>query len=114
MKLDNLSEPNCVLCQLVAGKLPSHKVLETDDFLVIHDKYPRAKIHVLVIDKKHRVKKDTVFGKYQKEGYWDKVFKVASQVIKKLGLDKTGYRIEVLGAGLNHFEHEHVHIMSGF
>jgi len=114
MSQGSLYQPNCIICQLVQGQLPSRKVLETEEFLVIYDKYPRAKIHLLVIDKKHRVKKDTVFGKYKKEGYWDKVFEVVSQTIKKLGLDKTGYRIEILGAGLNHFEHEHVHIMSGF
>ncbi|NOY15284.1 MAG: HIT domain-containing protein [bacterium] len=113
MNQDNFYQPDCILCQLVKGQLPSKKVVETDEFLAIHDKYPRARIDVLIIDKKHRVKKDTVFGRYKGDGYWDKVFEAVSLVIKKMGLDKAGYKIVILGAGLNHFEHEHIHVMSG-
>ena len=106
-------QPDCVLCQLVAGRLPMKKVLETNEFLVIYDKNPRAPIHLLVIDKKHRLKKDTLTGRYFKENYWDKMFAVADQAVKKLGLDKKGYRLEILAGGLEHYPHEHLHILAG-
>jgi len=35
------------------------------------------------------------------------------QVVKHLGLDKTGYKLVNNGAGYNHFEHEHVHVLGG-
>ena len=107
--------PNCVLCQLVTGQLPYKKVLESDEFLAIYDKYPRAPIHVLIIDKKHREKKDTLLtGKYNSQHYWDNFFTFVAKVIKHLHLDQKGFKIEILGAGYNHFEHEHVHVLSGF
>lgn len=103
----------CLFCDIVSKKAPSAIVLETDGFLVIKNKYPVAPVHVLVLDKKHKEKKDTLSGKYIKENYWDEMFKAIYQTIQKLGLDKTGYKLVNNGAGYNHFEHEHFHIMGG-
>jgi len=104
-------DPDCLFCQIVKGEAPSEKILETDEFLVIKNKYPVAPVHVLVLDKQHRVKKDTISGKYI--GYWDKLFGTVFDTIRKLGLDKTGYKLVNNGAGYNHFEHEHIHILGG-
>jgi len=102
---------DCLFCQIVAGKEPSEKVLETDEFLVIKNKFPVAPVHVLVLDKKHREKSETISG--QHEGYWDQLMAAADKAIKHLGLDKTGYKLVNNGAGYNHFEHEHLHILGG-
>ena len=101
----------CLFCQIVAGKEPSEKVLETDGFLVINNKFPLAPIHVLVLDKKHQEKPETISGQY--EGYWDKMMAAVYKTIRHLGLDKTGYKLVNNGAGYNHFEHEHMHILGG-
>lgn len=102
---------NCLFCKIVAGKEPSVRVLETDEFLVIKNKFPVAPVHVLVLDKKHREKKDTLESKY--EGYWGGMMEAVYLSIKRLGLDKTGYKIINNGAGYNHFEHEHMHVLGG-
>jgi len=57
-----MKDPNCLFCKIVAGEEPCQKVLETDDFLVIKNKYPKAPVHVLVIDKEHHEKKDVSSG----------------------------------------------------
>ena len=110
----------CLFCKIVAGEEPSQKVFETDDFLVIRNKYPAAPVHVLVLDKKHREKKDTISGVFSKSpnNYWDKMFSAISGTITKLGLNKigsgnSGYKLVDNGAGYNHFEHEHFHILGG-
>jgi len=103
----------CLLCKIVSGTEPSEKVLEHGEFLVIKNKYPNAPIHVLVIDKKHREKSDTISGVYKNENYWDSFFEVIYLAILQLGLDETGYKLGSNGAGYNHFEHEHFHIMGG-
>lgn len=110
-----MKDPNCLFCKIVAGEEPSQKVFETEEFLVINNKYPKAPIHVLVLDKKHREKKDTISGTYSKspDNYWDKMFEAIFGTITKLGLDKTGYKLVNNGAGYNHFEHEHFHILGG-
>ena len=111
-KLENKYNEECLFCRIVVGKEPCQKVLETDDFLVVYDKYPEAPIHLLVLDKSHNEKKETLSGKIS--GYWDKMIEAAFKAITALGLDKTGYKLENNGAGYNHFEHEHLHIMGGY
>lgn len=110
-----MKDSSCLFCKIVAGEEPCQKVLETDHFLVIKNKYPKAPVHVLVIDKEHHEKKDTISGSYSKPhaNYWDKMFEAIFGTITKLGLDKTGYKLVNNGAGYNHFEHEHFHILGG-
>ena len=98
---------------MVAGEAPSQKLLELEDVLVIKNMHPKSPGHVLVLDKSHRLKAKTMSGQFQIEGYWDKMMAAAWEAIIKLGLDKTGYKIINNGAGYNHFEHQHIHIMGG-
>lgn len=102
---------DCLLCKIVEGTEPSEKVLEMEGFLVVKSKFPAAPVHVLVLDKKHREKSDTVSGKYP--GFWDEMLIACWKAIEQLGLDKTGYKLVNNGAGYNHFEHEHMHILGG-
>lgn len=43
----------CVFCRIVKGELEAYKVYETEDLIVIMDKYPVSKGHLLVITKQH-------------------------------------------------------------
>lgn len=43
----------CLFCKIAAGEIPSNKVLENENFIAFHDINPVAKVHVLVIPKKH-------------------------------------------------------------
>lgn len=107
-----MEEKDCLLCRIAAGTEPAVKVGETEEFLVIKNKYPAAPIHLLIVDKQHREKKETlVAGKY--EGYWCRLFQAVRETVKKFNLDKTGYKLVNNGAGYNHFEHEHLHILGG-
>ncbi len=109
----SMYDENCLFCSIVKGDAPSKVVLDFDDFVVIENKFPIAPIHVLVLDKKHREKSDTISGALKEQAYWDKMFEVIYKVILHLGLDKTGYKLVNNGAGYNHFEHEHFHILGG-
>lgn len=44
---------SCIFCKIVQGEIPAQKVFENDNFIVFHDLYPKAPVHVLVIPKKH-------------------------------------------------------------
>lgn len=80
---------------------------------MIKNKFPVAPVHVLVVDKLHREKKDTLAGKFATSKYWDLLFDAIFQTVTQLNLDKTGYKLVNNGAGYNHFEHEHFHILGG-
>ena len=43
----------CIFCRIVAGELPCHKVMETDQVLSIMDINPASEGHTLVIPKRH-------------------------------------------------------------
>lgn len=45
--------PDCIFCKLVAGEIPSTRVLETDRAIVILDIHPVVKGHVLIIPREH-------------------------------------------------------------
>lgn len=106
-----MQDKDCLFCKIVEGSEPSKKVLETGGFLVVENKFPVAPIHLLVLDKKHREKKDAISGKYP--GFWDEMVTAVWEAIEHLGLDKTGYKLINNGAGYNHFEHEHMHVLGG-
>jgi histidine triad (HIT) family protein len=44
---------NCIFCKIVRGEIPSKKVHEDEDFFVFHDIRPIARVHYLVIPKRH-------------------------------------------------------------
>jgi histidine triad (HIT) family protein len=44
---------DCLFCRLVAGEVPSARVVETDTTLAFRDINPQAPVHVLVIPKDH-------------------------------------------------------------
>lgn len=108
-----MNDLDCLFCKIVSGDEPSELVLDLDKFVVVRNKFPVSPIHVLVIDKEHKEKKDTIFGKYKKDNYWDEMMEAVGEAIKNLGLDKTGYKLVNNGAGYNHFEHEHMHLLGG-
>ena len=52
--------PDCIFCKIVAGEIPSAKVLETDDLLAFLDISPINKGHTLLIPKAHHETLDEV------------------------------------------------------
>jgi histidine triad (HIT) family protein len=45
--------PECIFCQIVAGRAPARKVYEDEHTLAFLDLYPISRGHTLVIPKKH-------------------------------------------------------------
>ena len=104
----------CLFCKIVSGEEPSVKVWEDGDFVAIKNKYPVAPVHILVIPKKHVSKVELVEDSGSTSAdFWGKMMGAVFATIRQLGLDKTGYKLVNNGAGYNHFEHEHMHILGG-
>ena len=43
----------CLFCKILAGQIPSEKVYEDEHVYAFRDVNPQAKVHVLVIPRKH-------------------------------------------------------------
>ena len=94
---------NCIFCRIVAGRSPSYKVYEDDNFLGILDIYPRVKGHSLVFPKKHYrwVYDVPNFGKY-----WEAVLKLTKAIQKAM----TPSFVTYVTHGLE-VPHAHIHIL---
>lgn len=102
---------DCLFCKIVAGEEPSTKIWENDEFLCIKNKYPISPTHVLLVPKSHIKKVEVATS--QSGVFWSKIMEAVFAVVHQLNLDQTGYKLVNNGAGYNHFEHEHVHILGG-
>ena len=51
--MENNMEGNCVFCRIIAGEIPSVKIMENDEFLAVLDAFPASKGHALVLPKNH-------------------------------------------------------------
>ena len=103
----------CIFCSILAGKLPSAQVHSDADFLIIMDKYPINKGHVLVIPTKHY---DTLLQMPSAEvgKLYATVPAVAKAVVSAVGAD--GFNVgQNNGIAANQIvPHVHVHIVPRF
>ncbi len=106
-----MKDGNCLFCKIVAGEEPSVKIWEDEEFLCIQNKFPVAPTHVLVMPKAHIKKVEVATS--QSGVFWGKMMAAVFTVVHQLNLDKTGYKLVNNGAGYNHFEHEHLHVLGG-
>lgn len=107
-----MTDPTCLFCKIGAKTEPGKVVWEDAEFIAIENKYPVAKVHFLVMPKEH-VTKTGHFAGSTYPGFWDKIMAAVFIVIRQFNLDKTGYKLVNNGAGYNHFDHEHIHLLGG-
>lgn len=103
---------NCIFCKIVSGEIPSDKVFENNDMIVIKDINPQAKLHWLMIPKKHY--KD--IGEFaQNDGaLLARCLKNLTNLIDESDLGN-GYRL-ITNKGINgrqSVEHIHIHVLGG-
>lgn len=101
---------NCLFCQIIEGKKPSHKIYEDENTYAFLDINPRNKGHTLVIPKKHR---ETFLDLKEKEinNLFQKIQKIAKAV--KKATDAEGFNLlqnNKKAAG-QIVDHVHVHII---
>lgn len=106
---------NCLFCKIIAGELPSRRVYEDEDFVAFHDKYPKAKVHVLVVPKEHLAKLSDYPDDEEGERKLGALFRVVNRVATEvLGLEHYKVQVHVGEKGGQEIFHVHVHIMSNF
>lgn len=68
-----------MFCKIVAGDLPSHKLLEDDDFVAFLSIFPKCPGMTMIVTKKH-------FGSYLYQSLDDELFTKMHLFAKKMGL----------------------------
>jgi len=100
----------CIFCKIISKEIPANIVLENDSCLAFHDINPRAKVHVLIIPKKHISTINDLTP--DDAAIMGNMLLMAKEVASKL--DMKSYRLLIsVGkeAGQEVF-HVHMHIMS--
>lgn len=103
---------NCIFCKIVKGEIPSKKVYEDDDMIIIEDINPQAKRHYLLIPKEHYANIIEMTDKQAET--LAKCIKKLSTLVDGLGL-QGGFRL-ISNKGKDacqSVEHLHIHILGG-
>lgn len=103
---------DCIFCKIIAGEIPSPRLYEDENMIIIKDIEPKAEKHYLCIPKKHFKLLSEMDAEAEKQ--LAACFKKIPELASGLGLDG-GYRLIINqgdNAGQSVF-HLHIHILGG-
>ncbi len=102
-----------VFGKILRGELPARMVYEDEEVVAFHDINPQAPVHILIIPRVWLKTVDEAGEEHER--LLGHLLRVAAQVARQVGIDKTGYRLVI-----NHGEHGqqsvfhlHVHLLGG-
>lgn len=103
---------DCIFCKIANGEIPSTKLYEDDDMVIIKDLNPQAPIHLLLIPKEHYA--NIIEMSDAQAQTLAKCIKKLSALTDQLGL-QNGFRlVSNKGAdGCQSVGHLHIHILGG-
>lgn len=103
---------DCIFCKIVKGEIPSPRLYEDEDMIVIRDIEPKAKLHYLCIPKTHFA----LFSELdeEKSEIVKRCFAKIGEIYPRLGLEN-GYRVIVNQGedGGQTVHHLHIHLLGG-
>jgi histidine triad (HIT) family protein len=102
---------NCIFCKIAKGEIPSKKVFENENIFAFFDINPKAKIHILIVPKKH-IESVKTLGETDKD-LAGEIILTAAKIAKDKGLE--GYKLvfNVGREGGQLVDHLHLHLLSG-
>lgn len=103
---------DCIFCKIANGEIPSTKLYEDDDMIIIKDLNPQAPVHLLLIPKEHYA--NIIEMSDAQAQILAKCIKKLSALTDQLGL-QNGFRlVSNKGAdGCQSVGHLHIHILGG-
>lgn len=113
-KMDVSLIEDCIFCKIIRKEIPANVVYEDDMVIAFKDINPVAKIHIVVIPKKHIESLEKV--ELEKDGKYIVAITSAIQLItRSLEIEEQGYRV-VTNISKNagqEVKHIHYHILAG-
>lgn len=100
----------CLFCKIINGKIPSEKVFEDDKTIAFNDINPKARIHVLVVPKKHIESVKTL--EETDKNLAGELILAAQKIAKEKNLEGYKLVINVGRQGGQLIDHLHIHLLS--
>lgn len=97
---------DCIFCKIVRGEIPSERIFESKNFIVVRDAYPKLDGHSLVIPKKHFEN----FIEMDSELYRE-MLEVAKNAIGKIGCKEFNLVLNNGKSAGQVIFHVHLHIL---
>ena len=104
---------SCLFCSIATHEIESKIRFENDEFVAFDDINPTAKVHILIVPKKHihsiAVLEDS------DSNLIGKLILVARDLARELGIDQSGYRL-IFNSGPDAgqlVDHLHLHLIGG-
>lgn len=104
---------DCLFCQIVEGGIPAKTLYEDEHALAFDDINPQARVHMLVIPKRHVGSLDDT--KETDVSLLGQLMVVCVKMARERGIADSGYRVVAntgRGAGQSVF-HLHFHVLGG-
>jgi histidine triad (HIT) family protein len=107
-------DKNNIFAKIIRGEIKAEKIYEDDRVIAIHDAYPVAPVHILVIPKGEYISFHDFTAKAPAEDIAH-FFKIVNSICTDLNLEKEGYRISsnIGKNGQQSVFHMHLHILGG-
>lgn len=106
---------DCIFCAIAQKQIPSTIVYEDEDFVVFPDLNPQAKIHWLIVPKKHVANILELSASEDGAALYSRLLEVLPEIAKKAGVAESGFRlVNNCGSdGGQTVHHLHFHLLGG-
>lgn len=103
---------DCIFCKIVAGQVPSTRLYEDDQAIVIQDLYPKAPVHLLVLPRVHLESLNDLTPAH--DGLMAHMLRLLPTLARQQGLND-GFRtiINTGRGGGQEVPHLHIHLLGG-
>lgn len=103
---------NCIFCKIANGTIPSTKLYEDENMVIIKDLNPQAPVHLLLIPKEHYA--NIIEMSDAEAQTLAKCVKKLSTLTNELGLENGFRLVSNKGEdGCQSVNHLHIHILGG-
>ncbi len=104
---------DCLFCKIVKGEIPATVLYEDEEFFAFKDINPRAKVHVLIIPKKHYA--DLASVPAAEMDMIGRLHSVACRLAEELGIAESGFRLvtNCRADSGQEVAHLHYHLLGG-
>ncbi len=104
-----IMDKDCLFCKIVAGKIKTKPVFESDMVIAFADVNPVCDTHILIVPKRHIDSVLTIANKDAKELV--DMHKAAQKIVGDMKLD--AFKLAFNGGKFQHVPHLHMHLLAG-
>ena len=109
LRVKYMTSKNCIFCQIVKGAIKSKVIAKNDGAIAINDINPVARVHILVIPKKH-IDSVLTIEKSHGDTFFD-MFDLAKKLVSEMSPD--AFRLTFNGGKFQHVGYVHMHLLAG-